>query len=51
MAKKILSVDNILDLFFHVLGSERMLIVPLFNFEYLEGVPININITPSQMGA
>ena len=49
--KKILSVDDILDSFFYALGSEGTLIVPLFNFEFAEGVPFNINTTPSQMGA
>jgi len=49
--KKIFFVDNILDSFFYALGSEGTLIFPLFNFEFVEGVPFNINTTLSQMVA
>jgi aminoglycoside 3-N-acetyltransferase len=48
--KKILSVDDILDSFFLAIGGAGTLIIPLFNFEFTEGVPFNLNTTPSQMG-
>ena len=48
--KVILSVDNILDSFFNAVGTEGTLIIPLFNFDFTNGIPFNLNTTISQMG-
>jgi aminoglycoside 3-N-acetyltransferase len=42
---------DILDSFLEALGPGGTLLLPLFNFEFTEGVPFDIRHTPSQMGA
>ncbi len=48
--EKVLSVDDVLDSFLLALGGNGTLIIPLFNFDFSEGKPFDINATPSQMG-
>ncbi len=45
------SVDIILDSFLKAVGSDGTLVLPLFNFEFTQGVAFDIQQTPSQMGA
>jgi aminoglycoside 3-N-acetyltransferase len=47
----ILNTEEILNSFFLALGIDGTLIIPLFNFEFCNGKPFDINESPSQMGA
>ncbi len=49
--QSILTPQGILESFLRVLGPSGTLVLPLFNFEFTEGVPFDIRSTPSQMGA
>lgn len=42
---------DILASFLEVLGPSGTLLLPLFNFDFTRGVPFDIRMTPSQMGA
>ncbi|MEZ9703979.1 AAC(3) family N-acetyltransferase [Vibrio breoganii] len=45
------SPSLILDSFICAIGEEGTLLLPLFNFEFTQGVPFDLEATPSQMGA
>ena len=45
------SLEIILNSFLAAVGKQGTLILPLFNFDFTEGVSFDINKTPSQMGA
>lgn len=47
---KVLSVDNILDSFFYAIGNTGTIIIPLFNFDFTQGIAFDVRNTPSQMG-
>lgn len=44
------SPELILDSFLSVLGEQGTLILPLFNFDFTQGIPFDIRSTKSQMG-
>jgi len=46
-----LSPQDILESFLNAVGSSGTLLLPLFNFDFSNGVPFDINNTPSHMGA
>ncbi len=46
-----MDVETILDSFLHALGESGTLLLPLFNFDFCDGVPFDIRTTPSHMGA
>ncbi len=48
--EKILSVNHILDSFLSAVGETGTLIIPLFNFDFTNGIAFDIRNTPSQMG-
>ena len=43
--------QDILESFLKAVGSSGTLLLPLFNFDFTNGVPFDIRSTPSQMGA
>lgn len=43
--------DLVLDSFLAALGSSGTLLLPLFNFDFTQGVPFDLRTTPSKMGA
>jgi aminoglycoside 3-N-acetyltransferase len=45
-----LSPQDILQSFLNAVGSSGTLLLPLFNFDFTNGVPFDINSTPSHMG-
>ena len=49
--RKRIDSQTILDSFLTALGPNGTLILPLFNFEFTEGIPFNYKNTPSHMGA
>lgn len=46
-----LSSNDILESFIMAVGKSGTLLFPLFNFDFTKGVPFDIRITPSHMGA
>jgi len=46
-----ISPGDILDSLLDVLGQQGTLLLPLFNFDFTQGVPFDIRTTPSQMGS
>jgi aminoglycoside 3-N-acetyltransferase len=46
-----LTPSDVLKSFLDALGTDGTLIVPLFNFDFADGVPFDIRRTPSKMGA
>jgi len=46
-----LTPQDILESFLNAVGSSGTLLLPLFNFDFSNGVPFDINKTPSHMGA
>jgi aminoglycoside 3-N-acetyltransferase len=50
-AGRIISPADVLGSFFEALGPDGTLLLPLFNFDFANGVPFDIRHTPSQMGA
>jgi aminoglycoside 3-N-acetyltransferase len=45
-----ISPQVILDSFLEAVGSSGTLLLPLFNFDFTEGIPFDYNNTPSKMG-
>jgi aminoglycoside 3-N-acetyltransferase len=43
--------EDILESFLKAIGPKGTLLLPLFNFDFTEGVPFDIKSSPSQMGA
>ena len=43
--------QDVLESFLKAVGTSGTLLLPLFNFDFTEGVPFNIKNTPSHMGA
>ncbi|WP_081628427.1 AAC(3) family N-acetyltransferase [Novispirillum itersonii] len=46
-----ISPQDILDSFIDVIGSKGTLLLPLFNFDFANGIPFDIRNSESQMGA
>jgi len=44
-------LQDVLESFLKAVGASGTLLLPLFNFDFTEGVPFNIKSTPSHMGA
>ena len=42
--------NDVIDALLEILGKNGTLIFPTFNFDFCNGVPFNVNETPSQMG-
>lgn len=49
--KVLISPQDVLQSFQDVLGSKGTLLLPLFNFDFAQGIPFVFNETKSQMGA
>lgn len=45
------SISVVLDSFLEAVGKNGTLLFPLFNFDFTQGTPFDINKTPSHMGA
>jgi len=45
-----LSPQDILESFLNAVGTSGTLLLPLYNFDFINGVPFDIRNTPSQMG-
>jgi aminoglycoside 3-N-acetyltransferase len=46
-----MDVEAILDSFLRAVGENGTLLLPLFNFDFCDGLPFDIQTTPSHMGA
>ena len=51
VCKKRIEPIDVLESFLEAVGPKGTLLLPLFNFEFTEGVPFDIRSTPSHMGA